>query len=120
MRSGCTVMETEKYAGFFDELEKIAEEKRRYVDKDVLKRHLKAVVPVALGAGLGFGVGRLAHRSIMKSQGKLQQFLRERPVLTKGVVAGWPLVGAGIGHLTNKITNMHMDYAEKGDDGNNK
>ena len=114
------VMETEKYAGFFDELEKTAEEQRRYVDKDVFKRHLKAVAPIALGTGVGFATAGIARRSVLKNQGKLQQFLRARPKLTTALIAGLPLAGAGAGQIYNKLTKMHLDYAEKGDDGNNK
>lgn len=84
-------METNRYVALFDELEKIAEE-QKYVTKEKFKRHLKTLVPVGIGTGLGAAGGYALQRAALSRKGKLQE-LAQKHKATKYV----PLVTAAMG-----------------------
>ena len=107
-------METISCIALFDELEKIAEERRRYIDKDVLKQHAKAVAIVGAGMAAGAGLGGMARRSLVKNKGRISTYLKRYPTAAKlapiaiGALAASPLA------LSALHTKASLAYTGKG------
>jgi hypothetical protein len=59
-------MDTTQAKGFFDELEKIAEQSDHRITKERFQRFLRAAAVGAAGAGLGYGTGRAVGKPIEK------------------------------------------------------
>jgi len=104
------------YPAFFDELEKISEDQRKNIDRETLKRHLKVVGTVGLGAGLGYGTGALVRKYLQSHEG-----MEKIKKLPPGVLKWAPAVaggGAGLLYALNKMKQKKIqDYTERGDEG---
>ena len=117
MSSGSMVTEMSSYPALFDELEKIAEQKRKYVTKDKFKRHLMAVGATAGGSALGHFAGSAAKHAIGKNKGSITNFLRKHPKVLKHMPMAVGALGAGgAAGLLGLRTKKHLQYAEKGND----
>lgn len=103
------------YPAFFDELEKIGEAEKRTIDREKLKRHLKVVGAVGLGAGLGYGTGALV-KNYLKSHEGMEKVKKLPP----GVLKWAPAVaggGAGLLLALNRMKRKKIDeYTERGDE----
>ena len=110
-------METTKYSGMFDELEKIAEEKQKFVTKEKFKRHLKMVVPAALGTGLGYAGGEALHRVVKDKNrvGRLAKLVRKHPKALKYGPAALGMALGGVAMLAKRKDKQVRDYVEHGD-----
>lgn len=105
-------MEMNKYAGLFDELEKIAEEQQKYVTKEKFKRHLKTLVPVAIGAGLGTASGYAALEGARRHGKKINRFLAKHPKVARGIPAALGAAGAAAGMLRRAKDKKIREYIE--------
>lgn len=86
-------MNTRTRTAFFDELEKIAEEKKRHWAKDVAK----GALGVGLGAGLGTGAALLAERKFPKI------LLEKHPQLVPAMKFILPTLGAATSYVQQRL-----------------
>jgi len=114
MRSECMDMETISCIALFDELEKIAEDQRKYITKDVYKRHLQAAAIVGAGMGIGTGLGKMTSRALDKNKGRIGTYLKQHPTAVKLAPAAIGALVAAPLALRVLHSKSSMDYREKG------
>lgn len=108
---------TPSYPAFFDELEKIAQhQQRQNLNKEKLKRHLKAMGAVLAGGAIGGAAGTALKRYVSKNKGRIQDFVRKYPNVLKYA----PVAVGGLGMLAAGAlaarTKAHLKYVEKGNE----
>ena len=103
------------YLTFFDELEKIAEEERKFVNKGRLKRLLLATGATAAGAGLGHATGELFRRKVGPRLLEAGRGLPKSTVAKYGpAVAGGLTAGAGaLAMLHRRKTDRYIDEGQR-------
>lgn len=101
------------YGAFFDELEKVAEEKKKFVTKDKLKRGVMAAGLVGVGTGLGHASG-LAFRRYMRSRGS-KQLRKVIPAskLSKFLPTAIGVASGGLAALQALKAKKVKDFIEK-------
>ena len=107
------------YSAFFDELEKIAEDKPedRYVTKERLKRLAIAVPTLGAGLAIGHFGGKLLGHELSKHKGVIGNFAKEHPTLIKAV----PATLGGLGAMALALKNRKLkDYITHGDKQKNE
>lgn len=104
------------YIGLFDELEKIAEERRKDITKEKFMRHLKAVGVAGLGAGIGAGTGRLARKALLKRKSSIASFIARHPTAVKFVPAAMGAALAAAAFPAYMRTKKHLEIVEKEND----
>jgi hypothetical protein len=105
------------YTALFDELEKIAEEKKdRWITKEKLKRHAAAIPVIGAGALVGHFGGRAAKHALLQRKGAIQGFLRKHPTLAKVAPAAAGATAGAAALFAASRSKKHRQHVEKTDD----
>jgi hypothetical protein len=104
------------YIGLFAELEKIAEERQKYITKEKLKRHLLASGAVFTGGALGAFGGSALESALWKNRGRLGELARKHPKVMKYIPPAVAGIGAAASAAAAYRTNRHLNYIEKDND----